>query len=124
MRRLRWVAPAVALAALPLAAVAATYANPAEISIPDASKATTYPSTIDVTGEGTSATKVTVTLSGITHTYPDDLDILLVGPTGANAIVMSDVCGQNRGGPFSVTLDDDAPLPMPDENVAGCPSRP
>lgn len=122
MQLLRRVAPVLALAALPIAAIAGTHPNPAAIAIPDDSKATTYPSTIEVTGEGSSAAKVTVTLNGITHTYPDDLDILLVGPSGANAIVMSDVCGQNRDGPFSVTIDDDAPVPMPDESVVGCPS--
>jgi subtilisin-like proprotein convertase family protein len=122
MRLLRALAPALALAALPVAALADTHLNPAAITIPDASPATTYPSTIGVAGEGTSAAKVTVSLNEITHTYPDDLDILLVGPTGANAIIMSDVCGQNRNGPFSVTIDDDAPAAMLDESVVGCPS--
>jgi len=34
--------------------------------------------------------KVTVSLNGLSHTYPDDLDILLVGPDGAKVMLMSD----------------------------------
>ena len=38
-------------------------------------------------------TKVTVTLKQMTHTFPDDVDVLLVGPTGVKFILMSDVIG-------------------------------
>lgn len=38
-------------------------------------------------------TQVTVTLDGLSHTFPSDLDILLVGPGGKSVLIMSDVGG-------------------------------
>src|SRR4051794_17222396 len=51
-----------------------------------------YPATITVSGVRSSARIVdlNVTLTGLTHTQVEDLDILLVGPQGC-AILMSDV---------------------------------
>ena len=37
--------------------------------------------------------KGTVKLNTLTHTFPADTDILMVGPGGQNAIIMSDVGG-------------------------------
>ncbi len=54
--------------------------------------ASPYPSTINVAGLGGTVTRVTVTLNGLRHTFPDDLDILLVGP-GGSVILMSDAGG-------------------------------
>ena len=36
------------------------------------------------------ATKVSITLSNISHTYPADIDVLLVGPQGRSVVLMSD----------------------------------
>lgn len=68
----------------------ATFSNLSPIVIPDSGIATPYPSSINVTGLSGGVTQVTVTLIGLTHTFPDDLDILLVGPQGQNVILMSD----------------------------------
>jgi subtilisin-like proprotein convertase family protein len=81
----------------------------APIQIPDVGPATPYPSTINVTGFGTSITDVDVRLNGITHTEPDDLDLLLVGPTGETARIMSDVGGTTDVTGVNLTLDDQAP---------------
>ncbi len=43
-----------------------------------------------MTGLPSRVTDVNVTLGGLTHTYPDDLDFLLVGPGGQQATIMSD----------------------------------
>jgi FG-GAP-like repeat len=43
-------------------------------------------------------TDVRITLQGLTHTFPDDLDFLLVGPGGANLEFCSDA-----GGSFDIT---------------------
>ncbi len=48
-----------------------------------------YPSNIAVSGLSGTVTKITVT-AALTGTFPDDLDILLVGPTGARSLVISD----------------------------------
>ncbi len=67
--------------------------NLASIMISDNGPAATYPSNIAVAGLGGTITKVTVRLNCICHTFPDDIDILLVGPGGQDAIIMSDVGG-------------------------------
>ena len=81
----------------------------APIQIPDIGPATPYPSTINVTGFGTNVTDIDVRLNGITHTEPDDLDLLLVGPTGQTARIMSDVGGTTDVTGVNLTLDDQAP---------------
>ncbi len=64
-------------------------------------KATPYPSSVGVTGlDGQVVTKVTVTLRGFSHSFPSDVDVLLVGPLGQRAILMANAGGQDR---FSVT---------------------
>ncbi|HEY5892927.1 MAG TPA: hypothetical protein VIT91_06810 [Chthoniobacterales bacterium] len=83
--------------------------------------ATPYPGTIDVTGLQTipgSGNNVTLTLTNFSHTAvspagPDDLDMLLVGPTGANLIIWSDVGGFGSVGPLTITLSDAAASFLP-----------
>jgi subtilisin-like proprotein convertase family protein len=72
-----------------------------------------YPSTLAVSGVGT-VSDVNVTLSGIDATYPDDTDILLVGPGGQQATLMSDVGGSNDLAAVTLTLDDEAAESLPD----------
>jgi len=48
------------------------------------------------------------------HTFPDDLDILLVAPGGQNAILMSDVGGATDAVNVTLTLDDAAANSLPD----------
>jgi subtilisin-like proprotein convertase family protein len=75
-----------------------------------------YPSSITVSGlDGLVLSKVTVTLQGLSHQFPSDVSVLLIGPRGQAAIVMSEVGGQRQ---FSVTnitltLDDEAPNSLP-----------
>lgn len=80
-----------------------------------------YPSTINVAGLPTSIRKVTVRLSNLSHTFPDDLDILLARPSGPNAIIMSDVGGGTNISNLTFTLDDAAATTLPDNGplVAG-----
>ena len=71
----------------------AVFSNPAAITINDNAAAVPYPSSIVVSGLGDALTDINVTLTGWNHTFPDDVDILLVGPGGQNLILMSDVGG-------------------------------
>jgi len=105
-------------------AVAVTFANTNFIIIHDTAPfghapATPYPSTINVSGFSPSDTvqKVTVTLHNLRHSTPDDLDILLVGPSGQNLIVLSDAGGgfADPDVPITITLDDDAASEVPDD---------
>ncbi len=68
----------------------ATFANTTATTIPSFGAATPYPSVINVANLGGIITKVTVTLSNLSHTYPGDLDVLLVGPDGQKVMLMSD----------------------------------
>jgi subtilisin-like proprotein convertase family protein len=83
--------------------------------------ATPYPSVINVTGFATSIRRATVRLSNLSHTFPDDIDMLLVGPGGQNAIIMSDVGAGTDLVNVTLTLDDTAPSGLPDAGpiVAG-----
>jgi subtilisin-like proprotein convertase family protein len=91
--------------------------NAGAISILDASAGSPYPSTITLSGLGGTITKVTLDLNGITHTFPDDIDILLVGPGGQNAIVMSDVGGSADVSGLNLTLDDAAASALSDSGA-------
>jgi subtilisin-like proprotein convertase family protein len=93
---------------------AAIVCNTASISIPDSGAATPYPSSISVTGQGISLSDVNVHLVGLSHTYPDDLDILVVGPQGQNLIILSDAGGGTDVVNATVIFDDAAAGPVPD----------
>src|SRR5262249_53687608 len=84
--------------------------------IPDAGSASPYPSPIEVAGLPGTIRKVTVELAGFVHTFPDDVDVLLVAPNGANAILMSDVGGDRDADHVGLTLSDNAANPpLPDD---------
>jgi subtilisin-like proprotein convertase family protein len=88
-------------------AATTTFSNPTLINIPDDSAAAPYPSNIGVSGFAGNVQKVTATLNRFTHSYPDDIAVLLVGPSGANSILMGHV-GGNSGTPqpeINITFD-------------------
>ncbi|MBI3880990.1 MAG: DUF11 domain-containing protein [Verrucomicrobia bacterium] len=87
--------------------------NSALIIINDNTTASPYPSVLTVTNVPGTITKVTVTLTKFTHAFPDDVDILLVGPTGQKMVLMSDAGGNGSVNNLVLTFDDDAPLPLP-----------
>ncbi len=51
-----------------------------------------YPSTLDISGGDGPITDVAVSVT-LTHDNIDDLDLVLVSPSGAASILMSDACG-------------------------------
>lgn len=97
-----------------------TFANPNPITINDSedepTPATPYPSSITVSDMTGKIIKVTVRLINIRHDDPSDIDIMLVGPTGLNAIIMSDVGGTVAITDVTLTLDDQAPTALPDSS--------
>jgi subtilisin-like proprotein convertase family protein len=86
-------------------AATSTFTNPAFINIPDDSAASPYPSTINASGFAGNVQKVTATLRGFSHSYADDIAVLLVGPSGTNSILMGHV-GGNEG--VTLNTDDEA----------------
>jgi len=69
------------------------FTNTTTITIPAIGPASPYPSNISVSGLSGTVVQVTVTINGLLHAIPDDLDFLLVGPAGQNAIIWSDAGG-------------------------------
>src|SRR5690349_597538 len=73
-----------------------------------------YSADIDVLGLAGIVTKISVTLNGLTHSAPDDLDMLLVAPNGKAFHFWSDVGGNNPVSDITVTVSDDGATPLPD----------
>ncbi|MFO1486850.1 MAG: Calx-beta domain-containing protein [Verrucomicrobiota bacterium] len=94
-----------------------TFANSGFISIPDSGKATPYPSSIVVSNLSGALRKVTVKLINLNHTWTDDLDVLLTGPGGQKVMLMSDAGGSSHPVNFTLTLDSDAALALPDSTA-------
>jgi subtilisin-like proprotein convertase family protein len=103
---------------------AATFSNPAYIEIPDTTvKASPYGSPIDVSGQSGIISKLTVTLSGITHSNLADVDVLLVSPNGVSLRLLSDVSGTASNA--TLTFDDAATGGLPGSvNTASGTYRP
>jgi large repetitive protein len=95
-----------------------TFTNPALIDITDNSPATPYPSTLNVTGFAGNVQKVTATLRSFTHTCPDDLAVLLVGPGGAKSVLMGNVGGCADTGTINLTFDQTAANTLNDADLA------
>ena len=91
---------------------ATTISNPGAISFPDSGAATPYPSNI-VSGLTGTITDVNVTISGLSHTFPDDIDILLVGPGGQTILLMSDSGAAIDITNVTITFDDAASSSLP-----------
>jgi subtilisin-like proprotein convertase family protein len=68
---------------------------------------------ITVANQPGTITDVNVTLN-VTHTFPDDLDILLVGPSGQRVVLMSDAGDQFDISGVALTFDDAAGSTLPD----------
>ncbi|MPZ16617.1 MAG: hypothetical protein GEV06_01695 [Luteitalea sp.] len=86
---------------------------------PAAGPAAPYPSTVDVSGITEPVSKITVTLHGLAHTFPDDIDLLLVGPQGQSVLLMSDVGGPDDISGVDLTFDDEASTPVPAPIISG-----
>jgi subtilisin-like proprotein convertase family protein len=107
-----------------------TFHNPAAIDLPNAQtgpvSGSVYPSEIAVGGLKRARIRdVNVRLNDYGHANGADVDVLLVGPDGQTAIVMSRV-GEETAGNAAVTLrfDDEAAAALPDEEVQGGTFRP
>ena len=78
--------------------------------------ASIYPSSITVAGGPATITGMSVTLNSVTHTWPDDFEVVLVAPNGNNLVLMSDCGGSTDISGVSITFSDVAPAAL---NTAG-----
>ena len=86
--------------------------NSTTITIPDSGASTPYPSNVTVSGISGPAA-VRVRLYALTHTFPGDLDLLLVGPAGQKMVIMSDVGSSAGVTNANIVLEDAAAANMP-----------
>jgi len=86
-----------------------SFSNSALITINDVSPATPYPSAINVSGLAGRIDSATVTINGFSHTYPSDVDILLIGPKGQAVRLMDDASGFQDANNATITFQDGAP---------------
>ncbi|NDE18469.1 hypothetical protein EBZ80_26540, partial [bacterium] len=87
------------------------------ISIPSSGTATPYPSTLTVSGMTAAVTNVRVSLNGFSHTYPDDVDVVLVSPGGQVVALMSDAGGSSDAVGVNLVFDDNATSILGDESA-------
>lgn len=109
LRRLILPAATAVVGLLAAAASGQTFSNLGIITINDNAAATPYPVAINVVGGPTSIGSMTVTLTGLSQVFAGDVDIILVGPTGAATILMSDCGGNNTISGVNLTFRDLAP---------------
>lgn len=91
-----------------------TVSNPNGITINDNTTASPYPSTINVANLGGQITSLSITISNFTHSFPDDVDILLVSPLGEKVTLMSDVGGNVPAVNATLTFSATATNLLPD----------
>jgi CSLREA domain-containing protein len=104
----------LALCAPAAASTLQTFNNTASITINTQGNATPYPSNITVSGVPTNFTRLEVQLNGFTHSFPDDVDVLLIGPQGQRAILLSDAGGNLLATGLSLTFAQTATTLIPD----------
>ena len=91
--------------------------NTNAITIPTVGAASVYPSEINVSGQSGLVTGVQVNLTNFSHTAPDDVDLMLVSPSGGKVVLMSDVGGTNAVTNLNLIFDDTAAASLPDNLV-------
>jgi hypothetical protein len=121
---------ALALATfVPPVAGAAQQADGGRIAIPEQGTARPFPSTIVASNLVGTVENVTVTLRGVSHGCPIDLDIQLTSPSGTRVILASDAGAPPGGGcpdadGVDLTFDDAAAAPLPDVAMRSGSYRP
>ena len=95
-------------------AASSTFTNTREIVITDNGPSSRYPSWITVDGVTDMVATAEVTLSGLSHNYPDDIRVLLVNPSGKKVVLMADAGG---GDPI-LTI---APVNLTFSSIASAP---
>ena len=113
---------ALVVAAAPAAAV--VFSNTGAITMPDPNCtdpdiASPYPSNIVVSGLTGTITDVNVTLTGITHPFEGNIEVLLVGPSGGSQKHHPGIPKRGTGSLSSatVTFDDSAAAQAPQDGV-------
>jgi large repetitive protein len=100
--------------ALATSASAATFSNPAAITIVDHADASPYPSDVAVSGLTGPIVDVNVTIKDYSHRFPDDVGVVLVSPNGDAMLLMNGAGDDPNAVDVDLTFDDQAPVQMSD----------
>ncbi len=92
----------------------ATFTNATPINLPVGAPPSPYPSAISVSQVTGGIVSVSVTLSSVSHVFPDDLDVLLVGPGGKKVLLMSDAGGSNSVSGVNLSFSHSSGVTLPD----------
>jgi uncharacterized repeat protein (TIGR01451 family) len=101
--------------------VVVTFANTNPIDVPakqfvpqpESGPANPYPSTILVSNVTGLVSDVSVTISNMTHSYPHDVGMMLVGPTGLASALMVGAADYSSISGVTFTIDSTASVPLP-----------
>lgn len=112
---------------IPAAAHAGTVANTnggPPVTITDNTTGSPYPARLKIEGGDGSITSVQVIVR-LSHTFPDDIDLAIVAPTGQATVLMSDACGGDPNlADTTFVFSSAAPAPLSDDgNPVQCTSR-
>jgi uncharacterized repeat protein (TIGR01451 family) len=91
--------------------------NESEITIPDSGLASPYPSSVQVSGAVGTLSKLTVTLFGLTHSFVNDVNVLLVAPNMQGVVLMAHAGNQSSLTNATLTFDDDVSARVPADGV-------
>jgi subtilisin-like proprotein convertase family protein len=99
------------------ARISSVFTETGRIAIDDNSQARPYPSIINVSGVSGLVNRVRVTLNGLTHAFPDDVNVLLVKGTKAVVLMANAGGGAPTNSVTELTLgfDQSAATSIPDE---------
>ena len=101
-------------AQLTTVALVSNFDNSPQINVASNGVANPYPANISVSGLTSAVYLVSVTISNLQHSSPDDLDLLLLSPSGQSVLLMSDVGGNTSVSGVTLQFDDRAPTAVPD----------
>src|SRR5262249_56925522 len=117
MRRIvAFVATVLAVGVVPSSAGASTqmFTNSTPINILDLNHADPDPSDITASGFTGVVTDVNVFVNGLSHATPDDLEMLLVSPSGQKTDLMNDAGGTADIAGLNISFNDQAAGKIPD----------
>src|SRR4051812_12372672 len=84
-----------------------------DITTPDNGVGAIFPDRVHVSGFSGTIARVIIQLF-VTHANPDDLDIMLVGPTGTKVVLMSDAGGATDSTHIELRFDTTSQVSLPD----------
>lgn len=80
---------------------------------PESGPASPYPSTVAVSNVNGLVSDVSVTISNMTHSYPHDVGMMLIGPTGLASALMVEAADYATMSNITFTIDPEASVPLP-----------